>query len=463
MKRTVVAAGLLAVVLSASGCSFKDKLLTANDPDIINPSTVNSAEAADALRIGALARFRNTVAGGESAWLLGGLLTDEWKSSDTFLQRNESDQRTVQENNANIQGMLRDIYRVRTNAREALDALNTYKPLPASGLGQMYFIIGFAELTLAENFCNGIPLGDASTGTPEYGPPLTNTQVFNQAIAHLDSALTLSAGTDTLAVSVKNAAAIAKGRVLVDLGQFNEAATAVAGVATSYQWRSTFSLTGGNNQIWSLNTSAKRWTVGDSFDVGGIINNAIPFASAKDPRVPVTGTSGGTSPAGRGFDTSTNFVFQTLWGRVDPTPVVSGIDARLIQAEARLRANDIPGMMVFLNDSLRLKPQNVGANTCPASNAPPACIPAMAALAAPAAGDAAVNLFFREKAFWTFGRGQRLSDSRRLIRQYSRSQDKVFPTGQFFKGGNYGTDVNLPITTDELNNPEFKGCLDRNA
>ena len=57
---------------------------------------------------------------------------------------------------------------------------------------------------------------------------------------------------------------------------------------------------------------------------------------------------------------------------------------------------------------------------------------------------------------------QHLGDLRRLVRQYGRTQDQVFPTGTFFKNGNCGTDVNLPITTDELNNPSFTGCIDRN-
>jgi hypothetical protein len=30
-----------------------------------------------------------------------------------------------------------------------------------------------------------------------------------------------------------------------------------------------------------------------------------------------------------------------------------------------------------------------------------------------------------------------------------------------YKGGNYGADVNLPVVTDERNNPNFKGCTDR--
>jgi starch-binding outer membrane protein, SusD/RagB family len=452
IARRIAAAGVLLAGVSLAGCErFREDLLTANDPDIIKPETINSPEAADALRIGALARFRNINAGGESAWLLGGLLTDEWKSSDTFLQRNETDQRTVQDNNGNIQGMLRDVYRVRTNAREAINALVEYPPVQGqSKVAQMFFIIGFAEMTLAENFCNGIPLGDASTGIPEYGPPLSYSEVFQRALAHFDSALALASGTDTIAVSIRNAASVAKGRVLVNQGQFNAAVTAVASVATNFQWRSTFSLTGGNNQIWSLNTSAKRWTVGDSFDVGGIITNALPFASAADPRLPVSGSTLNSSQ-GAGFDTFTNFVFQRLWGRVEPTPVVSGLDARLIEAEAKLRANDLTGMLTILN-ALRASPQNLGQISSPV----------MPALPAPADAAAARQLYFREKAFWTFSRGQRLSDLRRLIRQYGLTQAQVFPTGQFFKGGQYGTDVNLPITTDELNNPDFHGCTDRN-
>ena len=449
------AAGLLSLMAAFStGCEqLREDLLAAEDPDIINPSTVTTPEAADALRIGALSRFRSATAGSESAWQDGGLLVDEWKSSNTFFQHNETDQRQVQESNSVIQGMLRDLYRSRNNAREAIIALEKYKPEPASNIAQMYFVIGFSEMTLAETFCNGTPLGDASSGAPVYGPPLTNAEVFAVALAHLDTALLKSTGTDSTAVSVRHAASVAKGRVLLNLGRFAEAATAVAGVPTSYQWRVTFSLNAGSNNLWNLNTSAKRFTVGDSFDVGGIITNALPFASAGDPRIPVTGTSGGVSPAGKGFDTSTNFVFQRIWGRTDPTPVVSGVDARLIEAEVKLKvSNDVAGMMATLN-SLRASVQNLGAlNT-----------PVMAALPIPANSAAALTLYFREKAFWTFGRGQRLPDLRRLVRQYGFTQDQVFPTGQFFKGGTYAGDVNLPVTVDEQNNPEFVACLDRKA
>jgi hypothetical protein len=40
---------------------------------------------------------------------------------------------------------------------------------------------------------------------------------------------------------------------------------------------------------------------------------------------------------------------------------------------------------------------------------------------------ARIDLLFRERAFWTFGRGQRLGDLRREIRVYNKTAAQVFP------------------------------------
>ena len=139
-------------------------------------------------------------------------------------------------------------------------------------------------------------------------------------------------------------------------------------------------------------------------------------------------------------------------GQFDPLVLASGVDARLYEAEGKLQGGDIPGMMTILN-ALRAARPTIGVTA----------IPALAALPTPASTDAAISLLFREKAFWTFGRGQRLPDLRRLIRQYGRTQDNVFPTGLYFKGGNYGVDVNFPVPSQEQVNPLFSSCLDRKA
>ena len=133
--------------------------------------------------------------------------------------------------------------------------------------------------------------------------------------------------------------------------------------------------------------------------------------------------------------------------------MLTGIDARLIEAEARINAGDFAGMFATLN-ALRTSTQTIGNKTI-------AAMPALTT--APTTKDAALTLFFREKAFWQFGRGFRMGDLRRLIRQYGRTQDNVFPVGTWFKGGAYGTDVNLPMVDTELTNPNYHGCLDRNA
>ena len=90
----------------------------------------------------------------------------------------------------------------------------------------------------------------------------------------------------------------------------------------------------------------------------------------------------------------------------------------------------------------------------------------MTPLTDPGNATARVDQLFREKAFWQFGRGHRLGDLRRLIRDYGRAADgsTTFPVGQHFKGGNFGVDLNLPVTTSEqIGNPNFTQCIDRKA
>ena len=86
--------------------------------------------------------------------------------------------------------------------------------------------------------------------------------------------------------------------------------------------------------------------------------------------------------------------------------------------------------------------------------------PVMPPLADPGTANGRIDLLFREKAFWTFTRGQRLEDMRRLVRYYGRAVTAVYPEGVHYRGGTYGTDVTLLVPQEEQNNPNFKGCTD---
>src|SRR2546428_128201 len=94
-----------------------------------------------------------------------------------------------------------------------------------------------------------------------------------------------------------------------------------------------------------------------------------------------------------------------------------------------------------------------------------AAIPALSPLTAAdaAAAGGAVKLLFNERARWLWLTAHRLGDLRRLIRQYRRPANTVFPTGAYFKSNPsvYGVDVNIPVPITEQNNPNFTACLDR--
>lgn len=465
---------LAACLLSAGACNVRDEFLSPQQPGTILPGDIAGAgvAGAEAIRVGALGRFQQLTPGGGNgnqteATLLGDLLADVWKSGDTFSQHNETDQRVVTTNNSVLSTAYSDLTRSRGFYRDAINAILAVEADKKAEVAEQYFAMGYSEMLLAELFCNGTPLGETVNGQFTLGTPKTNAEVYAVALAHLDTALANAvtvAGNvraDTLlAASIKNAASVAKGRVLVDLARFPEAATAVATVPTNYTYNVTFSQPTNDNNVWGLAgqvSTRARFVVGDSFDIQGTLKNALPFASAKDPRVPAVGSPLPNLNPLRTFDGITPLVYQNIWvNRSDPIPVATGVDARLIEAEAKLRANDIAGMMTILN-ALRTTAQVLG----------PLQVAPMAALPAPAAGDAAVNLFFREKAFWQFGRGNRLGDLRRLIRQYGRAADgsDTFPMGKFHKAGgaSYGVDVNLPVTDNEKQNPNFTGCMDRKA
>jgi hypothetical protein len=75
-----------------------------------------------------------------------------------------------------------------------------------------------------------------------------------------------------------------------------------------------------------------------------------------------------------------------------------------------------------------------------------------------------VDFQFRERALWLYATGHRLGDMRRLIRQYGRNSESVFPSGPYYRSlyPTFGTDVNFVVSFAETNNPNFKGCADRN-
>ena len=125
----------MAAVAALAACA-RDDLLGVSTPDAITPGNLNSADGAEGLRVGAIQRFKLMTALDESSWFYGGMLVDEWKSADTFIQRDENDQRTVSEDNSLVTTAYRDIHRARIQSFQAAQALETYKPAAKGEIGE---------------------------------------------------------------------------------------------------------------------------------------------------------------------------------------------------------------------------------------------------------------------------------------------------------------------------------------
>lgn len=448
--RRAAAAAMLVTLIS--GCLSSDRILSVEDPDIINPADVNSPAGANAVRIGALARLNTATSGDESLFLLGGMLADEWINGDSFIDRQQVDQRVIVTSNSFLTTASRAINRARLSALQATQLLKQYSSTaPGWQAAEMYFVEGYTENLMGEDYCNGIVFSTVVNGVEHYGSQITDQAAFAQALAHVDSGLALITGSTTDDVRVRNALSVLRGRILLNIGpsRYAEAATSVAAVPTSFKYQELHALTATSNSIWSLNNSNRRYSVAANEGTNG-----LNYATANDPRIPVCQggdavcKANGVTQASRD-DLGKPFTVQLIWPTAaSSVTIVSGIEARLIEAEAAQAAGNPTAAIAALN-------------------AARATVTGLAPLTDPGTDAARVDLIFRERAFWMFSTGHRLGDMRRLIRQYGRSADTVFPIGPWHKGGNYGTDVNIPIPQAELNNPNLPAsgqtCLDRNA
>jgi hypothetical protein len=465
LRRAVAALAL--ATLPAAACKSPEEILAVTDPDIIFPEATRSAAGASAARLGALARLNVATSGAESMFHYGGLMADEWRSGDTFIQRDETDKRAVQPINANVTTANRNLHRARLTAELAVQLLTEFTPTATTSIAEMYLVQAYTENVLAEHFCSGIPFSTVVDGVEQYGTQLTTVVTLERALAHADSGLAIITGTAAADVNVLRALRVTKARILLNLDRPADASTAIGGtsaatgVPTDYRYQMQHSQTSRDNAIWSLNNSARRYTV--SAGEGGV---GINFATANDPRVPAcAGGSAACRAAGvtqsRVFDSGSTITLhvQLIWPtRESPVTIISGVEARLIEAEAQLRAGNAAGALATLNQ-LRTTVAGLGPLTLAATP------------------DAQVDQLFRERAFWLFSRGHRLGDLRRLVRPsanpaagqptgYGRTVGSVFPTGAFHKGGSYGTDVNFPNPQAEENNPNVpvgQTCFDRNA
>jgi hypothetical protein len=424
------------VALALAGCD-----LDVETPTIVAPVGLRDSTALPTLVAGVAGDFGiayagNADLGDEGIILVGGLRADEWLNRDTFEERRDIDLGTMRTDNGSLRDLFRNVQRARRSAEFAADQFVSIDAT-APGLAQVLSYGGMTYVLLAENFCSGVPISNLDdAGQITFGEPQSTEQLFTGALAKFDSAVTVA--TAARSTNLQNFARVGRARALVGLGRYADAAAAVTAVPTAFTFNAEFSENSArqNNAVFTFNNVARRWGVANREGTNG-----LDFVSAADPRVR-TATSTRTGLDG----VRPNIVNQLKYpDRAASIPIASGIEARLIEAEAALKAGQTAAFLTVHN-ALR------------------ATVPGLAPLVATGLSQQALeDLHFRERAFWLFATAHRLGDLRRLVRPapagYGRSVTQTFPQGTYFKSPTqYGTQTSLVIPLEEENNPNFSGC-----
>jgi hypothetical protein len=432
---------LLSGALVLAGCDV-DKLLEVTDPDTVNPQTLDDPDVLDVVINGALGDFTNAYSGdglNDAFLIVTAAMSDEVFSSGTFPTRTATDRRNQQPpadgNTSDL--AYNDLQIARRALKDAAAKVADFRGKSDAGYGELKALEGYTYVALGEGFCSAIPLSYIENGEWVYGEPQTVDQVWTGALTVFDEALANGGGS---------LAAVGKGRALLNLGQYAAAAAAVASVPTSYLYDVFHSASGAQNPVYTLQGNG-RYSLSDG--EGG---NGLMFRSAGDPRVPWI-----RDPAQpNGFDAAYPlYKIRKYNAFTSPVVLASGVEARLIEAEAALQAGQTTVWLQKLND-LRADVASIMAAQVPAY---PITGAKLAPLADPGTEAARLSMMFSERAFWLFGTGHRLGDLRRLVKNYGLSATQVYPSGDYHKGGSFGADLVFPVDFDEGNNPNFDGSM----
>jgi hypothetical protein len=448
----LASAALLVAVLA--GC--EDRTLAVRTPDVVPISSTNSASALPTLSASIIANFTFAYAGdggnvNEGVIQDGGLLADEYISSDTYPTRNQLDMRAPQNTNANTNTVFANINVFRKFAEDAIQGYSKYEPGVAQE-AEAYTWAGYAYVLIAENYCTGIPFSfvNNATGAVTYGQLESTDQMWHDARVRFDSALAILAA-DTVSADASSIptetyfASVGKGRALLDSNDAVDAAAAVAAVPVSFNY---FVATSTNterqwNGVWTYDNNERRYSIPDNEGINGLTYRSdgtetgagcAGVTLAGDPRITWFDN-------GAGFNTAAENYAECIYPSVSSNiSVATGVEAQLIIAEADLKASNMGGAVAAINSA---RAQLGAPGTFTFASAVP---------------DSQVTELFKERAYDLWLTAHRLGDLRRLVRQYGFAADAVFPTGAYQFGGSYGEGVAMPLPSTESSNPNFKAC-----
>jgi hypothetical protein len=413
-------------------------------PDIVRPEDLTTSAGLAAFRAGAYGDFVRSFSGPGGDTSPSGivqlvcLFTDECHSTNTQGDDNQNDARRTTDTNGDVVSFYTDLHRARFALESAIERFknNADAPERSEAIAEMHGLAGYTFLHFAESFCSGVPFSYPDGANIVFGEPETTQEMLARAIQQFDAGIAAATGLPQLEYLSR----VGKGRALLNLGQYAQAAQIVAPVPTTFLYTVKYSTNTPNqeNGVRGAINIQKRNSVSTKHGDNGL--DFFGAYDAGDPRTPY-------QSGGRGFDQTVHFLQLKYPLANSPVPLASGIEARLAEAEAFIATSNAAGFQ-GIHDALRATVRLPSVDTRNMTTAQ------------------RVDFHFRERAFWTWLEGKRLGDLRRLVRNYSRAANTVFPSGLYIRPHypTFGDRVNFPVPRVERDNPNFTAaCISEGA
>jgi starch-binding outer membrane protein, SusD/RagB family len=374
----------IAIVLVAASC--RDALMVENTRDILSEA-LDNPEAVTVLI--------NGVAGDFSAVYMYNALATGYSSNELQNVGSMTGWREIENGFADNQGSVGTDYnnasRALYVADNAVERMRKLLPDAESRVETARARIygGFTLLLMADNFCRVTIAG---------GPPITPVETYARAESHFTEALTIA--TAAKAEPQRQQALLGRARARLMQGKFADARTDAAQIPRGFSFRALYSEASGreNNDIATnaVATIRKEASVHPNY-----YKNAL---YQKDPRTPFLDKG----PTTVGADAIRQFVEQRKYtSRSAAANIATWQQARLIEAEAELKLNNITRAVTLINEVRT-------AATLPAYTGPST------------ADDVFKQLLYERSAeMWL--EGQRFADLRRTNDPFLANRVKCYP------------------------------------
>lgn len=331
MNRTVIfrsrAVLGLALAAAAGGC---DSFLETRQPSVIEAEAAESAGNIPTLALSAQGNLFNAF---DNVVVYGAWFSGEAHAGDSFTQRTEVARREAAENNSLLNSELFGPLALAISSSERVLEVLGESPEPAMSLhaARAAMSSGYAIELTAETFCQGV----ISSGLHNLGSAKSSAELSQEAVARFQRAIAAgtAAGSAAGATDVVNAARVGLARAYLQLGRYEEAAQAAALVPSAFTFQAGRSATDSRlgNFVYDV-TAGRRSLVVPSYYRALGDGRVASELEIRDPKTSVAWTTVfGNLP----------FHKQIKYREYKaPLRLASGLLARYIAAEARLRLND---------------------------------------------------------------------------------------------------------------------------